>query len=97
MPPESQTTSQAPGSKKSRLRKFQGVQALVTRREHVWYAVVKTSGKELLISDTDAWNFNIEIDLPVLVTLGRGKAYGRCRIDRRLRNNKQFKKVKKVC
>jgi hypothetical protein len=68
--------------------------AVILRQDHMWYAQVAVlNDRRFHVSDSDAWNFNIEIDLPVMVTIGRGPHARRCRITRRLRNNKQFKKI----
>jgi hypothetical protein len=62
----------------------------------VWSVVVKEGefeGQKFLVTDTDAWNFDIDKDLPVEIRLARVKPKGYCAITKRLKNNKKYIKI----
>ena len=69
------------------------IAAVVVRRNHQWYAEFQLSGasKTEPVSKLDAWNFDIEHGLPILIVLREGEV----RIIRK-RNNKKYVQVEEL-
>jgi len=72
------------------------VDMVTNRGDRFWVAELSAGerkGERFIVLPKDAWNFNIEIDLPVLIGLTGARPKGTCRIVKRLKNNKKYIKI----
>lgn len=72
------------------------VDMICQRRDSFWAAELckgERKGERFIVLPRDAYNFDIEMGLPVLISIDGVRPKGVCKIAKRLKNNKKYIKI----